>query len=126
MDQMTLFSTQHFSYLEMGDCRQLDKFVGKLPSFTAAYISLSISSGEYCFVTCSIRMSIPIFPLALRCQKYMSGGGDDDDDGCLSLSLPLLSGVNERQSLETFAKSGCYLSLLCCHPKRTCNVHYSQ
>lgn len=43
---MTLFSAQHFSYLEMGDCRQLDKLAGKLPSFTAAYISLPVSSGE--------------------------------------------------------------------------------
>jgi len=71
---MTLFSAQRFSYLEMGGCRHLDKFAGKLPSFTAAYISSPVSSGEYCFVTCYIRMSIPVFPSALGCQNEMSGG----------------------------------------------------
>lgn len=35
---MTLFSAQHFSYLEMRDCRQLAEFTGRLPSFIAAYI----------------------------------------------------------------------------------------
>lgn len=61
-----LYSAFSFSsYLEMGDCRQLDKFSGKLPSFTAGYISLSVSSGEDYFVTHYIRISIPMFPLAL-------------------------------------------------------------
>lgn len=61
-----LYSAFSFSsYLEMGDCRQLDKFSGKLPSFTAGYISLSVFSGEHCFVNRYIRISIPVFPLAL-------------------------------------------------------------
>lgn len=43
-----------------------------------------------------------------------------------AVSLSLLSGVNERQSLGTFAKSGCYPSLLYYRVKITWNAHYSQ
>lgn len=52
-----LYSEVSFSsYLEMGDCWQLDKFSGKLPNFTAGYISLPVSSGEDYLVTHYIRI----------------------------------------------------------------------
>lgn len=53
----------------MGGYRQLDKYIGQVPSFTAAYVSLPLCSGEYYSVTSHTRMSIPMFSSGLGCQK---------------------------------------------------------
>lgn len=53
----------------MGDYRQLDKYIGQLPSFTVACVSLPVRSGEYYSVASHIRMSIPVFSFGLGCQK---------------------------------------------------------